>query len=574
MDIKIIKHFLFFLKPYRVKEFLLFILMIISIVISLAMPWFLKIIIDDVLPNNNFNKLLYILLLLFFLYILRLIISYFSDHLSTWLGNKVVNDIKLRLYANLLEKPIEFFDKNSLGEIIQKTNHETHKIQGFITHSLLRLVSNTVTIIFLIVVLSIFNYKLFLIAISLLPLSVLINKYTSKKLQYKLSKISQGEGDVYNSLIDSLKNIKLIRMFDGRDRELSKIRAMLKSLLNLYTDSVIYSSLSRSGSGFLISIGTLIVLGYGGYQVMMDIMTIGSLVAFIQYLNRIYGPANDLIALYVECISAEISMKRIYPLLLKEENNIKENLQEQVKSVKLKHLKLNYSKLEVLQDFSFEFKKGNVYALVGRSGSGKSSILNILSKYYDHYEGEIVINNQINLRSLNLRNWLDKIVLVHQDTMIFEQTIYENILYGNPNRNISEIKLALQKVQLYDFVESLPLKLNTKIGAGDNGIHLSGGQKQQLSIARALMKNHDVLLLDEATSAMDSSLERKVFENLFSDKTDKIIIIISHRLSAIFSADEIIFLNSGKVVETGSHDILFKEKGFYYNLFESQVQHL
>ncbi|GAA4272631.1 ABC transporter ATP-binding protein [Aquimarina gracilis] len=549
--------------------------MVLGTIANLASPYFLKIIIDDIIPSKDVKSLFYIIGLMLIVYLLRVIVGFVSDYLSTFLGNKIVNDIKLDIFQNLINRDINYFEKNKSGDIIQKINMETHKVQSFITHSIIRFISNIITITCLIAMLWVLNFKLFLISILVIPFSILINRFYSKKLQKTIKKASAKEGDLYTFFIGVIKNIKLIKVFNAQKKELNNADIELKELLRLYIKSTVYSSISRNGATFFVAMGSLIVLSYGGYQVISELMTVGALVAFIQYLNRIYSPANDLIFLYVDCIKAQVSMERIFPLLSKDTSeSFKENNYTKIntiESISIDEVDFNHNETLVLKRVKLDFSRGKKYAIVGPSGSGKSTLINLLCKFYEPKKGKIILNKNLCLSKVNPISWIEKVTLVQQEPLIFEKSIRDNLLYGDFNASDEDLWEALSVAQLSDYILSTPNKLDTRIGDGQDSILLSGGQQQQLSIARALLKNSSVLILDEATSALDSVKEKTVLSSIFDNSQNKIIILISHKLSSVIDVDHIFYLEEGKVKEEGTHFSLLAKEKSYFKLFQNQL---
>jgi ABC-type bacteriocin/lantibiotic exporter with double-glycine peptidase domain len=571
--------FFSYIFPYRYKEAALLLLMIAGNALSLASPYALKIIIDDVIPSKNYGYLLIILSALTFIYIVRFSFSFISDYLNTWLSNRIVNDLKMQLFSNLMEMSYSYFEKNKSGEVIQIAHNEVHKIQHFLTNSIIRLLNSTFSLIGLGTMLCILDYKLFLISILIFPISVIINKYFNKKIRSFIEESSKKEGDIYSFYIDRIKNIKLLKSFNASDREKKSLSSKLHAAFNIYLKISTLSSFSKNGSSFFVALGPLIVLAIGGYQVMEGLLTVGALVAFIQYLNRIYAPANDVIFLYVDYVRAKVSMNRIEPLLRPEhkvessdlpKGKIKQD--ETIQEITFKDIGFSYGSTRIIDGFNISLVRGKKYAFVGLSGSGKSTLVKLLSKFDQPEKGEIIINGDHLLNRIDTNSWMQKISIIHQEPLVLTETVRENLLYGKFSASEKELWKALQAVNLDVVFRQLPMQLDTQIGGGIDSTNLSGGQQQQIAIARALLKKSDVLILDEAASALDSIKEREILKNLSLQYSNKIIVSISHRLSSIIDFDQIIVLEKGRVKEMGNHKDLIKMKGSYYNLFKDQLQ--
>ncbi|WDF56226.1 ABC transporter ATP-binding protein [Mucilaginibacter sp. KACC 22063] len=571
MERKTIRIFLSYLYPYWYKEVGLFLLIIGGTAASLASPYCLKIIIDKVIPQKDYRSLILILLGLVFVYIIRLSMSCCSDYLNTWLSNRIVNDIKITLFKNLINKPYAYFDENKPGDIVQKVNNEIHKVQYFLTNSLIRLLNNVFSIIGISVMLCILNYRLFFVSILIFPFSIFINRYSNKKVKYFIEKSCKKEGDIYSFYIDRIKNIKLIKGFNALNNEMRLLTTELNNIFSLYLKTSLYSSISGNAATFFVALGPIIVLAYGGHLVISGLLSIGSVVAFIQYMNRVYSPSNDMVSLYLEYVKAKVSMNRIQDLL-----EVTENTQNQhhitlseIDTISFNNVSFGYDENKVIEGFNIELRRGMRYGFVGLSGSGKSTLIKLLGKFYDVEKGSIIVNDSLKINDISNFSWNESVTIVHQEPLILIETVKDNLLYGNPDASEDDLWSVLKFVQLADFIKKMPLQLDTLIGEG--GINLSGGQLQQVALARALLKKSKMLILDEATSAIDSFKEDNILRNLREHFNDKIILSISHRLSSIKDFDEIILLEDGKIVEKGAHDDLLNLKGSYYSLFESQL---
>jgi ABC-type multidrug transport system fused ATPase/permease subunit len=322
------------------------------------------------------------------------------------------------------------------------------------------------------------------------------------------------------------------------------------------------SSVSANVSLFFISLGPVIVFVMGGNQLLAGSMSIGALVAFIQYLNRVYTPMNDLILLYTDYVKASVSMKRIGPFLF--EPPIQSNRETQFKtvnSITLRNLNFSYHEhIPLLNDVNFEFVRGKSYAIVGSSGSGKSSLLNLLTKFYLPPSGQVLINNDTDINNISPSAWNNLLTSCHQDALILNESIADNLRYGNQTATDQQLKLALAEVNFLDL-----------IGDGAGSVVLSGGQQQQLALARTILKQSAVLTLDESTSSLDSINDHFALSRIVKSNTDRIIICVSHRLSTIRYFDDILVLRDGRIVESGSPDTLLSKQGIFCEIFENQI---
>ena len=572
-DYRIILKFLAYLKPYWGKEIVLFILMISGSIAGLASPYILKLIIDNALPSKDFDYLIKIILVLFAINIARIIISFISDYLYTLVSNYIMRDMRMDLFKHLIRLPMSFYNSNKTGDILHRINNEINTIQGIVTSSVLRFINNSLTIIGIGGALIWLNHKLFLIAMVAVPFIFINTIYFQPKIQRVIKRSREKDSDILSFFVERFENVKLIKTYITYNFEEHKLFSNIKSLVGLNVKNTLLSSTTRNISTFLISFSPLLILYWGGRQIMISAMTIGSLVAFLQYLNRLYNPMRDLMSLYFDFVKASVSMNRVF-----------EFLESPIESTGMKHRngftirqKIVFDKVsfsfdgqnKVLDNLDLEFEKGKRYALVGQSGCGKSTLINLLCRFYTQDDGNIWIdgknNNQIELDTLR-----NRIGLVSQESMLFHDSIHENIKYGSTNQSELKVIEAAKVSGVYDHILSLDKGLNSMVG--DKGTKLSGGQKQRISIARAVLKDADLIILDEATSGLDSESEKLVFDKLARIYKDKAMILISHRLSTIKNVDEIICLHDGKVIEKGNYKELIGKQGFYWKLFQNQIE--
>jgi ABC-type multidrug transport system fused ATPase/permease subunit len=562
--------FIKYLKPYWDKELILLLLMVLASAGALVSPYILKIIIDTVFPAQDYSLLLQVLLVLLIINIFRLGINYWSDYLFVWVSNHITSDIRMDLFRHLMQLPISFFTKNKAGDLVHRVNSEVNSIQGILTGTVVRLINSSCTIIGLTIMLSLLNWRLFLLSMIVMPFIFVNTKWFQPKIQKNIKESREKDSDMLSFLMERFSNIKLIKSYVCQKHEQNKLLQKIEKIIGLNLKNIRLTATTRNITMLFTMIVPLIIFGVGGKQVMAGTMTVGSLVAFIQYMNRIFDPFRDLMGLYFDAIRASVSMQRIFDLIeiVPEDTEVEKNIPMR-KDIIFQQVQFSYAQLPIFQKFSFTFHYGKKYALVGGSGCGKSTLINLLCRFYEPQKGNISIGN-MEIAKINIHVLRRSIALVTQDNQLFHESIVENIRYGKLDATKEEIEISAIQVNIADHIHQLPDEFATLIG--DRGAGLSGGQQQRIAIARAILKNADVIILDEATSALDSDSEKNILEHLCKLYFEKTIIIISHRLSAIRNMDEIVCIDAGRVVESGRHEDLISKKGFYWRLFKEQIE--
>lgn len=559
-----------YLKPYWGKELILLLLMILTSVGTLVSPYVLKIIIDTVFPARDYSLLIQILLLLLGVNVLRLGISYFSDYLFGWVSNHITCDIRRDLFSHMIQLPLSFFNESKTGDLVHRVNSEVNSIQNILTGTVVRLINSICTIIGLTVMLCILNWPLFLLSMTVMPFIFLNTRWFQPKIQQTVKEGREKDSDILSFLMERFSNIKLIKSYVHQDYKEQKLSGKMEEQIGLNLKNIRLTTITRNITMLFTMIVPVLIFGVGGKQVMAGTMTVGALVAFIQYMNRIFDPFRNLMGLYFDAIRAVVSMQRIFDLVEVAPENIEGktgiNLQG---DIVFNQVSFSYDQLPVLQQFDFRFQSGRKYALVGGSGCGKSTLIALLCRFYEPVKGSVYVG-KMDISMVNIHTLRRRIALVTQDNQLFHESIAENIRYGKLSCTGDEIQIAAVQAGIADHISRLPDGFDTYIGDRGNG--LSGGQQQRIAIARATLKEADIIILDEATSALDSDSEKNILENLCRLYSDKTMIIISHRLSAIRDMDEIICLDGGKMIENGSHDKLIEKKGFYWRLFKEQIE--
>lgn len=561
-----------YIKKYWDKELLLFLLIAVSSLGSLASPYILKLIIDDVFPHKDYHLLMVLLSTLIVLYVVRILATYFFDYLFSWLSSKVVGDIRRDLFGHLLHMSLSFYDKNKVGEIVHKINNEVNIIEGTLTKSIIRLCNNVVLLVGLAFLLAWLNLSLFLVSLAVFPFIFLTLRYFTPLIRKSYEKVSEKDGEINNFYSERFNCIRLIKSFNSYDYENKKLDGRIEDIRHTKLKNTIYSSLNRNIASFFIAMGPVLIFGWGGSKVLDGSMSLGALVAFLQYINRLYSPSMDMFYLHDELIRAGVSMKQIKAIFdARTERWVQPGSKtlEPIERIQIHDLHFSYEKKKILNGVDLVFTKGRSYAIVGASGCGKSTLISILTKFYRHTDGTIFYNNRP-VNEMSISEWMEYITVVQQHSYILHDTIRENVVYNNGHDNKEEIELILRQVGLWDIIENMEAGEGTIVG--DRGATLSGGQAQRVALARAFLKRSEVVILDEATSALDSFSEEKIIRFVKERYRDKISIIISHRISAVRQADEIIVLDKGRIVAQGPHDWLVSNCPYYVQLFENQME--
>jgi subfamily B ATP-binding cassette protein MsbA len=522
--------------------------------------------------NSIQVALLFVVLMVITTFLLKNIFNYLASHHIMHLKNGVLRDLRKSMYNKIIELPISFYSEKRKGDIMARMLGDVNEVQNSFFSILELVVKEPLTIIFALATMFIISTKLTLFVLIFMPISGWIISKLAKNLRAQSLQAQKESGLLISIVDETLGGLKVIKSYNAEPNFKSRFHDSVTRLLNLTNSIGSRNNLATPLSEFLGVTTIAVLLFYGGNLVLIEKTLDGS--AFIVYLTlafNILTPAKAISKASYSVKNGLAAAERVFEVLeVENEITSKENaiVKNTFKSdITIKNINFKYEDENVLKDFSFQVKKGQTIALVGQSGSGKSTIANLLTRFYDVNEGTISIDG-INIQDLNLQSLRGLMGLVTQDSILFNDTIKANISLGKPDATDDEIIEALKIANAYEFVKELPKGIHTNIG--DSGNKLSGGQKQRLSIARAVLKNPPIMILDEATSALDTESEKFVqiaLENMMQNRTS---IVIAHRLSTIQKADTIIVMQKGKIVEQGSHDDLIAMNGMYNKLVTLQ----
>ncbi|MDM1396506.1 ABC transporter ATP-binding protein [Myroides odoratimimus] len=518
------------------------------------------------------NTLMVMAALIISLFLLKNLFNYWAMYFITFLRNGVLKDIRNAMYKKSLELPLSFFSEKRKGDVISRITSDVLEIQHSFLSILEVLVREPLTIVFTIVAMFMISTELTIFVFIFVPISGIIISKVGKSLKKSSQKASEEQGYFLSIIEESLSGLKVIKSFNSEKTFNDKFQDSTMSFYDLNNKILNRQNLSSPLSEFLGIVTIAVLLVYGGHLVLGEgTLTSASFIAYIGMAYNILTPAKAMSKASYSLKRGNAAAERVLQVL--EENNPIESKENAIAKssfedkIEVDNISFKYEEEYVLKDFTLTVPKGKSVALVGQSGSGKSTIANLLTRFWDINEGAIKIDNE-DIRNLELSDLRDLIGLVTQDSILFNDTIKNNLKLGKEDATDEEIMQALKIANAYEFVKDLPHGIDTNIG--DAGNKLSGGQKQRLSIARAVLKNPPIMILDEATSALDTESEKLVqvaLDNMMQNRTS---IIIAHRLSTIQKADLIVVMQKGKIVEQGTHEELIQLNGTYSKLVSLQ----
>lgn len=575
-----IKRYLKFVKPYRYRIIATIIVGIIKFGIPMLIPLLIKYAIDGVINNHSltnqekFSHLGVVIgIALFIFLIVRPPIEFIRQYLAQWTSNKILYDIRKQLYNHLQALSARFYANNQVGQVISRVINDVEQTKDFILTGLMNIWLDCITIIIALSIMFFLDVKLTFAAIFIFPFYILTVYFFFGRLR-KLTRVrSQALAEVQGFLHERVQGMSVIKSFAIEDNEAKNFDNHNKNFLQRAFQHTRWNAYSFAAINTVTDLGPIIVIGVGSYLAITGSITVGTLAAFVGYLEQLFGPLRRLVSSFTTLTQSFASMDRVFQLM-DEDYDIKNGIGAQpIKiskgQIDLKHVsfKYNENEKEVLHDINLTINKGETVAFVGMSGGGKSTLINLIPRFYDVTQGEILIDHH-NVKDFLTGSLRNQIGLVQQDNILFSDTVKENILLGRPDATDDEVVEAAKMANAHDFISNLPNGYDTEVG--ERGVKLSGGQKQRLSIARIFLNNPPVLILDEATSALDLESEAIIQEALDVLSKDRTTLIVAHRLSTITHADRIVVMENGRIVETGTHQQLINKRGAYEHLYSIQ----
>lgn len=563
-----------YISKYSKQMYLAIMFMVIVSAASAFHVWLVKPALDGIFISKNTQLLVYIPLLVIVVALIKGAAGYYQNYLIKYIGQSIVNDIQLELYQHLIYADIEFLKRHSSGNLISRFVNDITNLRNALANILTSIARELLTVIFLVGIMFYNDFTLSIIAFVVFPVAIIPIIKMGKRMR-KIAWQTQEELGNYTIKLDEIfRNIRVVKSFCRELFEIKSAKKVLDHILGLYAKAIRTDSLTSPIMETLSGLAIAAVIWYGGIQVLDGVTSPGSFFSFIIAFIAAYKPVKSLADLNVSLQTALASAKRVFAILdtqTKIENKIRaKKLNIKQGGIEFRDVSFNHKDEHVtLKNLSLNIEPGQFIALVGASGSGKSTIIDLILRFYDPLKGDVLIDGH-NLKGASTHSIRDAISLVNQDIMLFDTTIKENILYGDINATDQEVAAAAKIAAAHEFIKDLPDGYDTKVG--QYGIELSGGQRQRLCIARAVLKKSKILIFDEATSSLDQISEQKIKTSLDGLRRARTIIVVAHRLSTIMNADSIYVLKKGVIVESGTHEELLKNKQEYFKLYNKQVQ--
>jgi len=524
--------------------------------------------------GQQIDQLKMLCILLTIIFISKNILFYTSNLIMAYVQNNVITDIRVLLFKHISKLSLSFFNNTKTSELSSILIRDISGMRVAFSQSLQKLIVEPISIASFLILLFIIDVRFSILVIIIIPISGFFSYQIGQSIRRKSKRNSIQSAGILNIIKEALSNIKIIKIFNLEDSENKKFKTENKKYFNLiFKKSILSNLLTPINETIGLSVGILLIW-FGGISVLEDqTMQSDDFIKFILLLFAMLQPIRKLSNVNVVFQNGIAAAERVFSILDNENKIVQRknpiHIDDFNSSIKFKEVDFKYAGNEnmILENINLEIKKGQTVAIVGKSGAGKTTLSDLIPRFYDPYNGNIFIDNN-DVKDFSLKSLRSLIGIVTQNIILFNDSIKNNIAYGSKNANDKELTNALKSANLYDLVSKLDRGINTIIG--ENGIKLSGGEKQRLSIARALVKNPQILILDEATASLDSESEKKVHHAIDNVIKDRTVIVIAHRLSTIINADKIIVMDKGRIVEQGNHLELINLDGIYKKLYELQ----
>ena len=566
------KRLLMYAKPYIPRFLLAVVCIVLAAAANLYVPWVVKDVIDEVLAERNLLMLNSIAIGIVVVFFFRGIFFYGQTYLMSYIAQKIIIDIREVLYRHLQKLSLAYYEKRKTGTIMSYITNDVAALQTALVDSMVELVTEGAILIGSLGTMFYLHWKLSLLTLVTMPIIAQAMKIFGKRLKQTSFIMQERIADITSVLQEAISSVRVVESFVREDYEIERFKKENYSNFSAQMKNTQIMATLTPVVEFLAAIGVMVIIWYGGLEVINGNLTAGALMAFLIYAVNLANPIKRLSRVFGNIQKAMAAAERVFEVLdtvpeIADKPNAKPLATIDGK-VSFKNVSFSYKEGETaLDDISLEVNAGQMVAIVGPSGAGKTTIANLLPRFYDPTAGAILVDDT-DIREITMHSLREQIGIVPQETVLFNGTVYENILYGDLNASKEEVIDATKAANAHDFVSAMPDGYETQIG--ERGSSLSGGQRQRLAIARAILKNPRILILDEATSALDTESEKLVQAALDKLMIGRTSFVIAHRLSTVLKANMILVMEKGKIVERGTHEELLALGGLYSSLYQIQ----
>ena len=573
-DIKLFSKLLVFVKPYNITFYGVMTSAVIISLLTTLTPYLLKIAVDDYILKRDYEGMQLIIMLMMTVLFLEVIFMYLFTYFANWLGQKVIKDLRVSVFSKIIKFKMSFFDKNAVGRLVTRTVNDIETIASIFSQGLFTIIADILKMTTVLTVMFIISLELTVVVISIFPILIYATRIFQKSMKSAFEIVRKEVANLNSFVQERISGIKIVQIFNREQLEINNFNEINLKHRNAWLKTVWINSIFFPIAEISTSICIGLLVWYGGFNnIRGEIISLGTLFLFISMSGLLFRPLRQIADRFNTLQMGMVSTERIFKILddnshIIDTGNLKDSSLDG--SIEFKNVDFSYvNNQKVLNDISFKILPGQTFAIVGPTGSGKTTITKLITKFYEISTGKILIDNK-DINDYKIQNIRNKIGVILQDVFLFADTIQNNITLFDDSISISEIENAAKELGIHDFILSLPGEYGFNVT--ERGATLSAGQKQLISFLRVLVNNPDILILDEATSSIDSYSEELIKTATKKITKGKTSIIIAHRLSTIESADKIIYMENGRIVEYGNHkELLEIENGKFKKLYKEQL---
>jgi subfamily B ATP-binding cassette protein MsbA len=576
LDLKLFKRLLGYVIVYKATFIFVAISAILISIFSTLTPYLIKIAVDDYLSLGKYDDFIYVICFMLFNLVLTVIFMFLFSFYANLLGQNVVYDLRVKLFKHILDFKMAYFDKSSVGRLVTRAVNDMETIASIFSQGLFMIVADLLQMLLVIIVMLALSWKLSLTIFVILPFILFATRQFQKSMKVAFNDVRSEVSNLNSFVQERLTGMKIVQLFNREKIEYENFVSINEKHKKAWLKTVWYNSIFFPIAELSTSITVGLIVWYGGLNVVLNNteITLGIIFLFIQLSQMLFRPLRQIADKFNTLQMGMVAANRVFKIIdtkSKIPNNGKLSADSLKGNIQFKNIKFYYNQGEdVLKDISFNVKSGEKVAIVGATGSGKTTIVNLLTRFYDAQKGSIKLD-EMDIKNIDISSLRSKIALVLQDVFLFADSLLNNITLWNNSISFDNVISAAKKIGIHDFIMSLPNGYNYNVK--ERGVMLSQGQRQLISFLRAYLKNPSILILDEATSSIDSNSEELIQNAILKITENKTSIIIAHRLSTILNSDRILVMDKGILVESGSHkELIKKDNGYYKNLYEIQFK--